>query len=154
MADEDDPSWHSQETFKSIFQFAIEGLKLIALINAGGAVAIAAYGLGKVPGVDLAYPMAFFLTGTGLVAFSFAFAYATQIVLFGETIAERAPNKHVPLLRTAAILGFASVVCFCLACWSLVGIIRSTGVTSASSSGAATSQRCPPEQHVLSSPKK
>jgi hypothetical protein len=35
--------WHIEETFKSIFQFAIEALKALLLINGGAAVAILAY---------------------------------------------------------------------------------------------------------------
>jgi hypothetical protein len=66
---------HALETYKSLIQISVEGMKLLALLNGGAAVALLAY-LGNVAGKgsqtpDMRYPMGFFLAGLVLCGLAF-----------------------------------------------------------------------------------
>lgn len=81
---------HAIETYKSLIQVSVEGMKLVAFLNGGAAVALLAY-LGNVAGKsltlpDMRLPMAFFLAGLVFSGFAFLGSYFTQLRLYDESI--------------------------------------------------------------------
>src|SRR5574341_572110 len=83
---------HAIETFKSLIQISVEGLKLLALLNGGAAVALLAY-LGNVAGkglspADMRLPMACYLVGLLLCGLAFAASYLTQLRLYNESMGQ------------------------------------------------------------------
>lgn len=116
-----DAAWHAQETFKSLTNLAIEALKFASLINGGAAIAVVAYGLGKLPNVALAAPMAFFLLGTVLSGFAYICAYVTQLAVFNESANLRNGMAHHGMwLRATGILGLSAIVTFACGCMVVV----------------------------------
>jgi hypothetical protein len=81
---------HPLETYKSVIQVSLEGLKLMALLNGGAAVAILAYLgniTGKVPKTpNMTWPMACFLAGLFFTGLTFFISYVTQFSLYRESI--------------------------------------------------------------------
>jgi hypothetical protein len=90
---------HAIETYKSLIQVSVEGMKLLALLNGGAAVALLAY-LGNVAGKslpppDMRLPMAFFLVGLVLSGVGFFGSYFTQLRLYDESI-NQPPTVRFP----------------------------------------------------------
>jgi|GEM_PF-925797 len=84
-------SQHTIETYKSMIQIAIEGFKLITLINGGAAVAILAYlgniaskrdGAIKLP--DMTCAISSFSLGVLCCAMGIICGYMTQLALFND----------------------------------------------------------------------
>jgi hypothetical protein len=78
------------ETFKSLTLISLEGLKLIALINGGAAVALLAY-LGNVAETnttrpDLFLPMLGYAVGLFFCGLAFTSSYLTQLRLYQESM--------------------------------------------------------------------
>lgn len=117
-------SWHTEETFKALTTLAIEGLRFIALINGGAAVAVVAYGLGKLPSVSLKGPMACFLVGVVLAAVAHVLAYLTQLALYGEEAEpEHALKGHIWFLWSTVLASSLAIVAFVAGCWCVVSIL-------------------------------
>ena len=79
---EDFEKEHRIETFKSLIQISLAGLKLLALFNGGGAVALLAY-LGNVAGKgfqppDMRLPLGCYVAGLLFCGLAFAMSYLTQ----------------------------------------------------------------------------
>ena len=91
MAIEDE---HAVETFKSLVQISLEGLKLLALLNGGAVVALLAY-MGNIAGKGLPVPSLFipmlcYVTGLLFCALAFLFGYFT-----GRRNSARRLSRHV-----------------------------------------------------------
>jgi hypothetical protein len=81
---------HVVETFKSLVQISLEGLKLLALFNGGAAVALLAY-MGNIAGKSLPVPnmrlpMACYVAGLIACGLAFLASYLTQFWLYNESI--------------------------------------------------------------------
>jgi uncharacterized membrane protein YidH (DUF202 family) len=81
---------YAVETYKSLIHISVEGMKLIAVLNGGAAVALLAY-LGSVASKgsavpDMRWPMALFIFGLLLCGLAFLFSYLTQLRLYDVSI--------------------------------------------------------------------
>ena len=81
---------HAIETYKSLVQISVEGMKLLAILNGGAVVALLAY-LGNVTAKtgaspDMRAPMAFFLAGLLLIGLAFLGSYFTQLRLYEDSV--------------------------------------------------------------------
>jgi len=81
---------HAVETYKSLIQIALEGFKLLALLNGGAAVALLAF-LGNIAGKgaavpDMRLPMGAFLFGLVCCGLCFISSYFTQFTLYNESM--------------------------------------------------------------------
>jgi len=107
---------HAIETYKSLIQVALQGLKLLALVNGGAAVALLAY-LGNVAGKgaatpDMRVPMISYLIGLTLCGLAFMTSYATQFILHNENIADMPRGSHKRLVLLTALLALLSLAAF------------------------------------------
>ena len=110
---------HAIETYKSLIQIFIEGMKLLILLNGGAAVALLAY-LGNISGkasgmLDMRIPMWLFLAGLCLCALCIVAAYLTQLALFNEAMGRPSKSpllKHSFWLLLAILLVLSSVGLF------------------------------------------
>lgn len=119
-----DTHWHEQETFKGLITLSSEGLRFVSLVNGGAAVAVVAYGLGKLPSVSLVWPMACFLLGTVLSGFAYIAAYVTQLAVFNESA--RLGNKlapHSKWLVTTGLLGLFAITSFAAGCSAVIFVL-------------------------------
>jgi hypothetical protein len=116
---------HAIETFKSLVQISLEGLKLLALFNGGAAVALLAY-LGNVAGKgqpvpNMRLPMACYIVGLIACGIAFLSAYLTQFWLYNESIGNLKRGRHVKYQIAGivfALLGLAAfAVGSCVAAW-------------------------------------
>ena len=103
---------HAIETYKSLIQVSVEGMKLLALLNGGAAVALLAY-LGNVAGKllplpDMRLPMALFLVGLTLSGFGFLGSYFTQLRLYDESV-NQPPTVSFPRWQFFLRFGIGSV---------------------------------------------
>src|SRR5260370_16444275 len=90
---------HAVDTFKSLVQISLEGLKLLSLFNGGAAVALLAY-LGNVAGKGLPVPnmrlpMACYVVGLIACGLAFFFGYLTQFRLYNESMGWSPQRQHV-----------------------------------------------------------
>jgi hypothetical protein len=114
MAIEDE---HAVETFKSLIQISLEGLKLLALFNGGAAVAVLAYmqtvaGKG-LPVPDLRDSMTCYLFGLVTCGLAFLAGYVTQFFLYNVRQALQGPAPpYLSLL--CLLLALASLAAFAL----------------------------------------
>lgn len=115
---------HAIETYKSLVQISVAGLKLLALLNGGAAVALLAY-LGNVAGKGVAAPdvrfsMASYLAGLVLCGLAFAASYLTQLSLYNESVGERrsAVGPHQLWLWLAMTLALVSLAAFAIGSYS------------------------------------
>lgn len=117
---------HAVETFKSIIQISLVGLKLLALFNGGAAVAVLAY-LGNVAGKDLPVPsmwlpMLCFVMGLIFCGGAFLAGYFTQVFLYNESTKQMPAGRHHRYQIVAIICAVLSLAGFsvgaCLAAWS------------------------------------
>jgi hypothetical protein len=119
-----DDSWHTAETFKALTTLAVEGLKFIALINGGAAIAVVAYGFGHVSRIELGPPMARFLIGVLASAVAYVLAYMTQLALYNESAQlESWLPKHERLLIATIISGVVAIGAFAFGCLKVVALL-------------------------------
>jgi hypothetical protein len=110
---------HSIETFKSLIQISIEGLKLMALLNGGAAVALLAY-LGNVAEThttrpDLFLPMLGYVVGLVCCGLAFISSYMTQLRLYQESRGQPTMgmmSRHTSWLPSSIILALFSLLAF------------------------------------------
>jgi hypothetical protein len=110
---------HRIETFKSLIQISLEGLKLIALFNGGAAVALLAY-LGNVAEKsatppDMFLPMVGYAGGLLFCGLAFASSYLTQLRLYQESMGRSAKgvlSRHTFWLNADLILALVCLVAF------------------------------------------
>jgi hypothetical protein len=106
---------HAIETFKSLINISLAGLKLLALLNGGAAVALLAF-IGNVSGKglsipDMRLPMGFFLGGLVFCGIAFLLSYLTQYFLYQE-IRGIKTTSHVVFLIFAFTFSFLSLAAF------------------------------------------
>src|SRR5262249_5116149 len=108
---------HAIETYKSLIQVSVEGLKLLAILNGGAAVAILAY-LGNTAGKqqlipDMRWPMGLYLLGLVLCGLAFIASYLTQLRLYNESVGRAGRIIfHQLWLRIALICVLLSILAF------------------------------------------
>lgn len=120
---------HALETYRSLIQISMEGMKLLALLNGGAAVALLAY-LGNVSGrgaqtPDMRFPMAFFLVGLIVCGLAFLCSYLTQLRLYDESVHQPSTvlAPRWPFWLIAAISCVVlSLLCFAIA--SFLAVVR------------------------------
>jgi hypothetical protein len=120
---------HAIETFKSLIQISVEGMKLLALLNGGAAVALLSY-LGTFPRngeliPDMRYPMGWFLFGLVCCGLAFIASYVTQLRLYNESVRPTDNNKyttHPYWLNLAMFLCILSIGAFAVG--SFLAVIR------------------------------
>ena len=120
---------HAIEMYKSMISIAMEGLKLLALLNGGSAVALLAY-LGNVAGksahgIDMRLPMFCYVAGLVFCGLAYFVSYLTQLRLFNESLGRVAASPpHTRLLYSAMILDLLSLAAF--AAGSVIAAYRFT----------------------------
>ena len=125
--------WHTEETYKSLIQLSVGGLRFGALINGGAAVALIAlvgnvYGRGfSLPSLKM--PMVCFIAGIVLAGFAHLTAYLTQLALYEESAHDKLESgiyQHRVFLYASIFLVIASIGLFCLGAYAATAIV--TGV--------------------------
>lgn len=127
MSNPDIQKEHAIETYKSLIQISVEGMKLLALLNGGAAVALLAF-LGNLVGKnnsmpDMRCPMAFFLIGLVFCGLCFVTSYLTQLTLYNESMGwpnTRFYQKHKFWLPLAMLCVLTSIVAFAFGAYSAV----------------------------------
>ncbi|WP_266182384.1 hypothetical protein [Dyella humicola] len=116
--------WHQEETFKSLTTLSIEALRFISIANGGAAIAVVAYGLGKLPNASLMRPMTCFLAGVTLTAIAYVLAYVTQLALYNETAElKNGLPPHGAWLWATGIVGVLAVAAFITGCVVVVSML-------------------------------
>ena len=120
--------WHLTETYKGLITLSIEGLKILALINGGAAVAVLTY-LGNlasrspVPAHIPEIKPALYSYCGGLLAtvLTFLVAYLTQLRLYYEERDLRGgvtiTRRHAVGIAIGCVLSFGGAFAFGLGCW-------------------------------------
>lgn len=129
------------ETYKSLVQISLAGLKLLALLNGGAAVALLAY-LGNIAGKgmsapDVQFPMGCYLVGLVLCGLAFLASYLTQLRLYNESVGGRGSGagRHELWLYLAIILAFLSLAAFAFGSYSSAQRLRIDHAESSASLG-------------------
>ena len=112
---------HAIETYKSLIQISVEGMKLLAVLNGGAAVALLAY-MGNIASKcalipDMRSSMGFFLGGLVLCGCCFITSYRTQYILYNECLGRlgvKAFEKHERWCAIAMFFAIASIVAFAI----------------------------------------
>src|SRR3990170_387884 len=104
------------ETFRSLIQISLSGLRLLAILNGGAAVGLLAY-LGNVAGKtaavpDMRFSIGCYLLGLVLTGFAFVFSYRTQLRLFNELMERATEGGHKMWLNGAFVLVVLGLVAF------------------------------------------
>jgi hypothetical protein len=107
---------HAVETFKSIQAISLAGLKLLALFNGGAAVALLAY-LGNIAGKgimipEMALPLKLYLFGLFFCGLAFLAGYATQLVLYNESVGRPPRWKSEWFQAAGVVLASLSLILF------------------------------------------
>jgi hypothetical protein len=107
---------HAIETFKSMIQISVEGMKLLGLLNGGAAVALLPY-LASRAGKEatatrLGVAMLCYLAGLALCGLTYVASYFTQLRLYGETMQWVPRDTHIFWLNLAIAFGSSSLVAF------------------------------------------
>jgi hypothetical protein len=110
---------HAIETYKSLINISVAGLKLLALLNGGAVVALLAF-IGNISGKgllipDMRLPMGCFLAGLAFCSFALLLSYWTQFILYQEifdNLGKQGRNFHVLWHRLALILAILGLVAF------------------------------------------
>ena len=119
---------HLIETFKSLPQIAIAGLKITLILNGGAAVALLAFLEKSDVHYDMRWPMGCFVIGVTLAALAHAGAYISQLVLFQESrdkLFAKSPNigePHKYVLWGSILIAISSIIAFCVG--SLIAVSR------------------------------
>jgi hypothetical protein len=119
--------WHLTETYKGLITLSVEGLKMLALVNGGAAVAILAY-LGSIASHPTTAPVPHirsalicYSLGLLLTVLAFITAYLTQLRLYGEEVSRASGNKfgqyHVIGVATGCLLALLAASAFGIGCW-------------------------------------
>ena len=88
--------WHLTETYKGLLTISVEALKMLALVNGGGAIAVLTY-LGNlvarspVPAhtADIGPALLWYSGGLFATVIAFIVVYVTQLRLFQEEVRRR-----------------------------------------------------------------
>jgi len=123
---------HAIETYKSLINISLAGLKLLALLNGGAAVALLAF-IGNISGKNLPVPdlrwsMAFFLGGLSLCGLAFFLSYLTQFILYQEVMNDKIKkqiSRHIVWHRLASIIALLSLVAFIIGSFLAVNRFQS-----------------------------
>jgi hypothetical protein len=125
---------HAIETYKSLINISLAGLKLLALLNGGAAVALLTFVsniYGKnLPVPDILWAMGCFLGGLAFCGVAFFFSYLTQFILYQEVMEEKLKtqrNRHIPCHRFASIFSLLSLIAFIIG--SLLAVIGFKGIS-------------------------
>ena len=117
---------HAVESYKSLISISIQGMKFLALLNGGAAVALLAYlgnALGKsTPVPDMRYAMGSYLLGLICCGAAFYASYMTQLHLYQESMGRRPPGEHNRWLARGMILCLLSLAAF--AAGSFCAVLR------------------------------
>lgn len=124
-------NWHAEETYRSLIQISLGGLRFAIFANGGAAVALLAF-LGKESIAALSLgsvrcSMTLFITGVALGGFAHVTAYLTQLRLYGESAHGKphaGPLRHGVLLYLTIALVAASIVTFAIGAWLGVAAIH------------------------------
>ena len=116
--------WHLVETYKSILTFAVEALKMLALVNGGAAVAVLTY-LGNLvsragPGLsppDMTPALHWYSSGLAATVFAFIAAYLTQLILFFEEKRRRGGGFIFPWHACGVGAGFTAALFSVFSFW-------------------------------------
>ena len=109
---------HIIETYKSMIQFAMFGLRFGLIINGGAMIALLAF-LGDISNnntyiPDLQCPMYAFISGIVTTGIATIGAYMTQFNLFNEDMVRAEKGSHQFWFWFAISFFLASLACFCL----------------------------------------
>jgi len=127
-------SWHTEETYKSLIQLSVGGLRFGALVNGGAAIALLAlvgdlYGKG-VQLAALQAPMICFIVGIVLAGLAHFTAYLTQLALYEESADRRTGSgiyQHRTFLYLSFLLVIGSLGLFCWGAYAATAIITGGG---------------------------
>src|SRR6266480_416657 len=105
---------HAIETYKSLVTITLDGLKLLALLNGGAAVALL---LGNVAGkggyvIPMRESMVCYVIGLVLCGVAYFASYVTQLNLFNESLERPGALPHTWTLYAAMILCLLSFAAF------------------------------------------
>jgi hypothetical protein len=130
------PEWHLTETYKGLITLSAEGLKLLALVNGGAAVAVLTY-LGNLVShttagghsPDLKCALQWYCGGLFATTVAFVLAYVTQLALYNEEIKTRHGKSvrrlHAVVLWITVSLALFAAVAFWMGCLSAARALRS-----------------------------
>jgi formate-dependent nitrite reductase membrane component NrfD len=124
----DDQQWrvaHLTETYKGLITLAVEGLKMLALVNGAAAIAVLTYvgnlaaRGGRPPNVISG--VVCYSVGVFLATFAFVLAYVAQLQLYNEELSRRR-GSQVPQYHAIAVwftigLALLGAAVFGLGCW-------------------------------------
>jgi hypothetical protein len=119
---------HADETFKSMIEISVEGMKSLLLINGGAAITVLTF-LGTNSGKSFAshagISLARFILGVTFSVCIFVFSYATQFALFNESINNKNYNgpRHMTFVLAALVFVFLSLIAFCIGCASSIFVL-------------------------------
>jgi hypothetical protein len=136
---------HRLETYKSMLSIAVEGFKVLLLINGGAVVAMLAY-LGQPShGTEVAQnawlPLSFFVAGIMACAVTFFSSYWAQLALYtGKALPMSESHKTRIEIRITAGVALFSVILFACGAFSSLWVLTKYSVSAPSVKQAAT---CP-----------
>ena len=112
---------HAIETYKSLIQISVEGMKILAVLNGGAAVALLAY-MGNIASKcvlipDMRYSMFSFVFGLVLCGGCFITSYGTQYILYNESLGRFGVNyykKHKFWCKVTMWLSVFSIFAFAI----------------------------------------
>lgn len=118
---------HAVETYKSLIQISVEGMKLLAVFNGGAAVALLSY-LGNLAGKNIPVPnmkcsMGCFLAGLFCCGACFITSYLTQLNLYQESMEFHENNSktnHACILKISILFAVLSILFFAIGSYSAV----------------------------------
>ena len=120
--------WHLTETYKGLITLSIEGLKMLALVNGGAAVAVLTY-LGNLASRSSAPAqlpvirpaLLWYCAGLAATVLGFIVAYLTQLRLYAEEIAlrgvGRTRRRHGIGIALGCALALFATFAFAAGCW-------------------------------------
>lgn len=120
---------HAIETYKSLIQVSVEGMKMLAILNGGASVSLLAY-LGNVAGKghpvpDMRLPMGFFVGGLVCCGLTLLCSYLTQLRLFNESMGRvngSILSRHKLWLNCGISMAFFSITAF--ACGAFLAVAK------------------------------
>lgn len=122
---------HAIETYKSLINISVAGMKMLMILNGGATVALLAY-LGNVTGKgqtapDMRLPMGFFIGGLVFCSLTMFCSYLTQLRLYQESVGLSTGSKslgHKFWLNFGIISALLSIVAFAIG--SFLAVVRFT----------------------------